>query len=408
MHQNVFYEMEFLLLIVFSLVIPIGIYGFLFKKVSISRWTVGAFATVLLVVAGINVILLQHLSHLAEPTGSLIDGKILTGQLSLALYLFPLLFGGLGVNLLSHVLVHHLNEAERAFEKEIQSPNRRGADSGPLWPRRVRNSGGRSEAFVLIVCAVGTAVIFALDLLTGAEIRLHVLYVFPVSVVATYCARLSTAIAALFVIVILQVITFSKQAIGIPSFITDTCVALAASILITFFARTSRSRYLAAVNQGQTDPLTSLPNRRALMAKVETEMTRQKRYGGVFSLAVLDLDGFKALNDSKGHHAGDEALRLAADILRHCTRESDLVARIGGDEFVVLMLSTQDEDCKSKFQELCATIAQRMAAAGFDITASIGCKTFREPPESTSHALQLVDEVMYEAKRRGKNRAEHL
>jgi len=158
-------------------------------------------------------------------------------------------------------------------------------------------------------------------------------------------------------------------------------------------------------NQAATDSLTGLANRRALVAELESEITRQRRCGGVFSLAVLDLDGFKALNDSKGHASGDEALKLAADILRSCTRASDSVGRLGGDEFAVIMPNTQDVDCSLMFHELCRTIAERMGTAGFELTASIGCKTFRAPPESPSCALQLADKIMYDAKAGGKNRA---
>ena len=141
------------------------------------------------------------------------------------------------------------------------------------------------------------------------------------------------------------------------------------------------------------------------MEELESEIARQRRYGGIFSLAVLDLDGFKALNDSKGHPAGDEVLKLVADILRNCTRESDSVSRIGGDKFAVLMPNTQDVDCGFMIHKLCATIEKQMAAAGFAITASIGNKTFRAPPENTAQALSQADEIMYDAKRQGKNRA---
>jgi diguanylate cyclase (GGDEF)-like protein len=128
------------------------------------------------------------------------------------------------------------------------------------------------------------------------------------------------------------------------------------------------------------------------------EITRQKRYGGVFSLAILDLDNFKEVNDAEGHHVGDKALRLLADVLRAYTRKSDSLGRLGGDEFAILMPNTQQEDCVSLCDQLAAKIALRMADAGFAITASVGSTTFERAPESTHEALQLADKAMYSAK----------
>ena len=377
MNQSVFFETEFVLLVIFSVFIPVGIYGFLYKKFAISRWTVLGFAILLLVVAGIDVVLLQKLSEMAKKTGALLDNKVFLGELSLALYLFPAGFAGLGVNLLSHVLVNHLNRAEREFDKLHGALGERGAGSALRWPRGVTKPEGISEGTILLGSAVSIAAIFVLDLVTGANIRLHVLYILPLALMARYCAGLRLVIAVLFVTITLQIIKFSVDAVAITSFITDVLVALAASLVVLVLGRTSRNSYLVAINQAVTDPLTNLSNRRAFMAEVESEIVRQKRYGGSFSLAVLDLDGFKSLNDSKGHTAGDRALKLAAEILLDCTRESDSVGRVGGDEFAVLLPNTQDVDCGFLFQKLCAAIEERMAAAGFSITASIGCRTFR-------------------------------
>lgn len=393
MTPDVFHESEFVLLVLFSIVIPAGIYAFLFRKVSISRWTVGAFATVLLAVAGVNVVLLQHLSQLAKPTGTTIYDKLFSGQVSLALYVFPLVFGGVAVNLLSHMLVSHLDEAEAAFEDKQAAPRAMNA---------VPHLGARSPVFVLLACALAAAFIFALDLTTGEEIKLHVLYVFPLAVVATYCQRLTAALVALVVTTLLQIITYSHQVVSVPSFITDIGVAAAASALVVYLARAARSRYLAALNEAQTDPLTGLPNRRAVLSRVDWELLRQKRYGGALSLALLDLDGFKTLNDTRGHHAGDEALQLVADVLRQCTRDSDAIGRIGGDEFIIVLPNMQADDCRRKSRELGETIARRMQAAGFALTASVGWKTFGAPPASTAQALRTVDDLMYQAKAQGR------
>jgi diguanylate cyclase (GGDEF)-like protein len=263
-----------------------------------------------------------------------------------------------------------------------------------------------AEILIFVACAVAAAGIAAADLLTPADIRPHGLYVFPLAIVARYCTRLGWSILLFLLTTALQILAYWFQYSGVPSVISDICVPLATSVLILLLARGWRASYVKAARLAATDSLTGLANRRAFLADLDAEIARQERYGRPFSLAVLDLDGFKALNDSKGHHAGDEALRVVADVLRTGTRKSDSLARIGGDEFGILMPNT-DSDCATMMHSLCTTIAQRTAAADCGVTTSIGCQTFRAPPESTADALQQADSVMYQAKSKGKNRAAH-
>jgi diguanylate cyclase (GGDEF)-like protein len=262
------------------------------------------------------------------------------------------------------------------------------------------------EVLALVGAVAGVTVIFTIDLAAPAEVRLHGLYVFPLAIVARYCAPLRWSIGVVLLTTALQFIAFSAQVVAVPSVISDIGVPFVTSVLTVFLARAWRTSYLTAVSQAAMDSLTGLGNRRTFFAELDAEISRQRRQAGSFSLAVLDLDGFKDLNDSKGHRAGDEALKLVADILRTCTRTSDSLGRIGGDEFGILIRNT-DLECTTMLRDLCATIARASAAAGYAVTTSIGCKTFPSPPESVADALQQADGIMYEAKLRGKNRAEH-
>lgn len=260
----------------------------------------------------------------------------------------------------------------------------------------------RAGILIFLGTALGALAIFAIDLAAPAEIRLHGLYVFPLAIAARYCARLAWSIALLALTTALQIATYLIQVVAAPSLISDVGAPFATCVLILFLARAWRGSYLSAVRQAAIDPLTGIGNRRAFLADLGAEIVRRKRYAGSFSLAVLDLDGFKALNDSKGHRAGDEALKLVADILLSRTRRSDSVGRIGGDEFGILMPDT-DSDCAPMLSEVCAAIARSTAAADCSVTTSIGCTTFRSPPEDPAAALQQADQMMYEAKLRRKS-----
>lgn len=258
----------------------------------------------------------------------------------------------------------------------------------------------------LVVAASFLAMVLILlaDVAAGASIRLHVLYVFPLAALGFYRPRSWVQLLAFGMSLAFQVLALTASELPRVALLTDVAVAAAASSLTLLLASTARTNYLQVLSQASTDGLTQLANRAALMSAIEAEVNRQRRYGGLFSLAELDLDGFKTLNDTRGHAVGDEVLQQLAEMLRRHTRKSDLAGRLGGDEFLILMPNMGEADCLRFLQHLCSTIETGMIEAGFEITASIGFKTFLKAPESISQALLQVDQSMYEAKKTGKGR----
>ena len=118
MSTTVFTEVRFWLLVAFSVVLPFCIYGALLAKRAVSRPTVLLFGFTLLGIAGFDIYLLQSLAAMAKLTSSLADDAVFLSEVSVALYLLPAMFGGIGINLVSHILVKHLVEAEKQFENE--------------------------------------------------------------------------------------------------------------------------------------------------------------------------------------------------------------------------------------------------------------------------------------------------
>ena len=118
MNPTVFLHVKFWLLIVFSSLLPVAIYWVMLTRRAIAPLAVLVFGFALVVIAGVDVYLIQGLSAAAKLTSSSIDDAVFDSELTLALYVFPALFGGIGVNLLSHVLIRHLGDAEKKFEKE--------------------------------------------------------------------------------------------------------------------------------------------------------------------------------------------------------------------------------------------------------------------------------------------------
>jgi len=169
------------------------------------------------------------------------------------------------------------------------------------------------------------------------------------------------------------------------------------------------------------DPLTQLPNRRLLIERLSHTLTTIKRSGALGAMVFLDLDNFKPLNDTHGHQTGDLLLEEVARRIKTCLREEDTVARIGGDEFVVMLTDLQSEPAAARShacslaEKICASLAQpyvlTIAQANGDIrtiehrcTASVGLTLFSAVDADQEQILRRADAAMYQAKEQGRNR----
>ena len=155
-----------------------------------------------------------------------------------------------------------------------------------------------------------------------------------------------------------------------------------------------------------TDQLTQVANRRGLMQAFEAERARVERTGASLAIGLLDIDNFKRLNDELGHGAGDEALKSLAALVAKTLRPTDLVARFGGEEFVVLLPQTPMDEAQAILTRLQRTLTGGLfmhEQKQVFVTFSAGVTAYRLP-ETVEAALERADRGMYEAKRTGKNR----
>ena len=148
-----------------------------------------------------------------------------------------------------------------------------------------------------------------------------------------------------------------------------------------------------------SDPVTGVANRRSLLVRADYEIARHRRAGRSFALVMLDLDGFKLLNDRFGHAAGDDLLRDVAGALRRAMRAQDTVARFGGDEFCVLAPETDQRGTERLGDKV--TQAVRDVSVGMETVAgSVGVAVFPQDGSSALELLQVADERLLAAKRR--------
>ena len=158
-------------------------------------------------------------------------------------------------------------------------------------------------------------------------------------------------------------------------------------------------------NQALQDPLTQLPNRIRLNDLIEQALERTREHGEGFALLFLDLDGFKHVNDSHGHDAGDELLQQVAERLKRTVRETDAVARLGGDEFVIVLRDIESAERAQRIAaDLIAQITAPFAVRGAElrIGTSIGIAIHPGHGDCRESLLRAADEAMYQAKAAGK------
>jgi diguanylate cyclase (GGDEF)-like protein/putative nucleotidyltransferase with HDIG domain len=167
---------------------------------------------------------------------------------------------------------------------------------------------------------------------------------------------------------------------------------------------TNASLYHQARLTSLTDALTGVGSRRLLEKKLEVECARAKRYKRPFSVAILDLDNFKMVNDVFGHATGDHALKKLAECMKGQKRVPDVLARYGGDEFVILMPETEANDAKTFLERIRARVQEVQVHKNISMTVSCGIAQSRPDfSDSTSDVIRRADLALYEAKSAGRN-----
>ena len=169
-----------------------------------------------------------------------------------------------------------------------------------------------------------------------------------------------------------------------------------------------RSTMITIQDMAIHDDLTGFYNRRHLMELIETENNRSVRTGSVFSMAMMDLDKFKNVNDAFGHQAGDNALITFSDIVRGVLRKTDFCGRYGGEEFLVLLTDTDIKDAQIFAERVRVRVEESLFTdlrRKYRVTVSIGLAEHKKN-EAIEKTISRADEAMYKAKKNGRNRVE--
>lgn len=262
-----------------------------------------------------------------------------------------------------------------------------------------------SRMLVAIAIALFAAVWAVHYSVRGSLLQASIFYLIPISFSVWYLKFRAgaIAIAASVVASLLVDSTPSNHQLFGDMIYWNNLVRFGLFMSVSLVLAEMRHLYEEERTLSRVDHLTGIANRRAFLEAANAECERARRVPLPLTVAFLDLDGFKALNDRLGHSQGDAALVGVAKALSGSVRRVDFVGRMGGDEFALLLPTTDPDAARFVLRKLHATLNRHMHEHGWPITASIGAVTFLQAPDSADQLLRAADKMMYAAKLAGKN-----
>lgn len=260
----------------------------------------------------------------------------------------------------------------------------------------------------VVVALLAVVLVAALDWMTGRDLGLSLFYALPIFAVSRSAGAPAGAVVALAGSVLWGLSDALSGEPYAPAWLPwwNAANRLGFFLIVVWLSAT-RHALAGERERARTDSLTGLLNQDGFAELARREIERGRRHGHVLSLGYIDCDDFKAVNDSRGHAAGDALLREVARVLATSVRSADVVGRVGGDEFVLLMPEIGPEQAREAVARLRRELAGAMRRSRWPVTFSVGLATFQPPPPDVDSILREADGLLYEAKRSGKDTARH-
>lgn len=255
---------------------------------------------------------------------------------------------------------------------------------------------------ILTLSILAVILISFMSYYTG-DFSLEVVYALVILLSSWYAGRLQGLIVTILsgVGIVLSYYFFNVQSLAMHY----VNMGLEIVVLTTICILTSalREHHLKAEYMASYDSLTGVSNRNSFFLLAQQILHEASRHKRPFTVAFFDLDNFKQVNDRKGHLEGDKALKLVADAIRSNLRQADIVARFGGDEFVVLLPETDHSVADSVLRKLQSKLLDAMKENNWPITFSIGAVTCKSFHFTIDELLHLADSYLYSVKSLSKN-----
>lgn len=262
---------------------------------------------------------------------------------------------------------------------------------------------------IFLLCILITGLLGIIDYNTGYEISFSIFYLIPIAIASWYSHRHFAIIiciisATVWMFVDLQT---GHQYSNIMVPLWNTLVRFGFFIITMSLLRRLRNRIEVEESLSRTDSLTGINNSRAFKEWLNHYLAISGRFSHSLALGYIDLDNFKHVNDTMGHSEGDQVLRSVGAILSSSVRSTDIVGRIGGDEYAVLLPDTDRKGSTLLFDKLHHHLLREMKQNSWPIGFSVGVAIFRHLPKNADEALGIADRLMYQIKISSKNKVEY-
>lgn len=264
----------------------------------------------------------------------------------------------------------------------------------------------RQSKFTIIRLAfLLTILLGLLDYATGPEIGFSIFYLLPIAL-ATWFTGILWGVVISFVASTVWFLadslgghTYSHPAIGYWA----ANMRLGYFLIVSYLMGTMKNLFSATKQLASTDYLTGITNSRSFYQLAAVELDIARRYNHPLTVAYIDLDNFKNINDLFGHSTGDNVLRLVAQAIKKGVRSVDLAGRLGGDEFGLLLPETNYESAQVLLHKLQKNLLESMEQNRWSVTFSIGALTYTTLPDNIDDIIIKADHLMYTVKNSGKN-----
>ncbi len=264
----------------------------------------------------------------------------------------------------------------------------------------------KSKLLMCVIAFGGVLVVGGLDFITGTEIRIFPLYFVPVALAAWRVSRFAAATISISSATswLISNMLAGRAYLSPYAWPINFGTMLVAFGVVGVLVAELRARLLFEQQLSREDPLTALPNRRGFYERAELLLAVGRRSNRPTTLAFLDLDHFKQINDTLGHHVGDQVLVTAAKVLQQHRRAGDVAGRLGGDEFALLLVDTDVHEARIALERIRGVIDSEMRRHDWTVTVTVGAVTFAGGIPPLVEALRNADAVMYAVKKEGRNR----
>jgi len=275
------------------------------------------------------------------------------------------------------------------------------------WIKKTLNRGENlSKTNIFLYSVLAVVFLGVIDYITGPDFSFMIFYLLPISFAAWFSGRNDGFKISLLSVIAAFTADFFRPKAGVHFLVIywDALTGLIFYVLTSIMLAELKTIILREQEMARTDFLTGINNSRSFYELAGVEVKRVHRQNDLITIAYMDMDNFKAINDTMGHLEGDSLLQTAASIIKSNTRQTDITARLGGDEFAVLMPGTSEKDARTVLERIRKEIFDAFRSRNWKASISIGAATCAGRQCSVDTLVKAADYLMLEAKASGKNR----